>query len=152
MIRRPPRSTLFPYTTLFRSRHFRRGGRMVYEDRALGHLLKSAVLPQCDFAQVRVVADAGEHDLCPFGGLGRRVREAPLVLADPGFGLCAATVVHGDLVAAFGHEVSGHGKTHHAEPDECEFTHCSSVAVFLAKRARFADNYKVSTYPPEFSE
>src|SRR2546429_4647796 len=24
MIRRPPRSTLFPYTTLFRSRHFRR--------------------------------------------------------------------------------------------------------------------------------
>src|SRR5260370_30811335 len=23
MIRRPPRSTLFPYTTLFRSRHFR---------------------------------------------------------------------------------------------------------------------------------
>src|SRR2546422_6703247 len=25
MIRRPPRSTLFPYTTLFRSLHFRRG-------------------------------------------------------------------------------------------------------------------------------
>src|SRR5574337_1935535 len=25
MIRRPPRSTLFPYTTLFRSRHSRRG-------------------------------------------------------------------------------------------------------------------------------
>src|SRR2546422_2249055 len=25
MIRRPPRSTLFPYTTLFRSRRFRRG-------------------------------------------------------------------------------------------------------------------------------
>src|SRR3712207_7967813 len=25
MIRRPPRSTLFPYTTLFRSRHPRRG-------------------------------------------------------------------------------------------------------------------------------
>src|SRR5690242_21102962 len=25
MIRRPPRSTLFPYTTLFRSRHARRG-------------------------------------------------------------------------------------------------------------------------------
>src|SRR2546427_6690557 len=33
MIRRPPRSTLFPYTTLFRSRHLRRdrgirGGRL----------------------------------------------------------------------------------------------------------------------------
>src|SRR5256885_6519154 len=27
MIRRPPRSTLFPYTTLFRSRHPRRGVR-----------------------------------------------------------------------------------------------------------------------------
>src|SRR5437016_12266463 len=26
MIRRPPRSTLFPYTTLFRSRDWRRGG------------------------------------------------------------------------------------------------------------------------------
>src|SRR5438132_2262426 len=28
MIRRPPRSTLFPYTTLFRSRGGRRGGRV----------------------------------------------------------------------------------------------------------------------------
>src|SRR3712207_8499615 len=27
MIRRPPRSTLFPYTTLFRSNRFRRNGR-----------------------------------------------------------------------------------------------------------------------------
>src|SRR2546430_10504454 len=27
MIRRPPRSTLFPYTTLFRSLHFRRSAR-----------------------------------------------------------------------------------------------------------------------------
>src|SRR2546422_6930326 len=31
MIRRPPRSTLFPYTTLFRSRHFRRHGLPVPE-------------------------------------------------------------------------------------------------------------------------
>src|SRR5256886_13154109 len=29
MIRRPPRSTLFPYTTLFRSRHGRVGGRTI---------------------------------------------------------------------------------------------------------------------------
>src|SRR3712207_8669527 len=28
MIRRPPRSTLFPYTTLFRSRHGRRTGQV----------------------------------------------------------------------------------------------------------------------------
>src|SRR5262245_62437222 len=37
MIRRPPRSTLFPYTTLFRSRHDRvhRGGRHGHTDQ--GH-------------------------------------------------------------------------------------------------------------------
>src|SRR3712207_8563342 len=45
MIRRPPRSTLFPYTTLFRSRHARRrqqrhlraGGRRRRLQRWLGH-------------------------------------------------------------------------------------------------------------------
>src|ERR1051326_306501 len=42
MIRRPPRSTLFPYTTLFRSRHERpcprcRGGRRVLPDRHTRH-------------------------------------------------------------------------------------------------------------------
>src|SRR5256885_12493821 len=31
MIRRPPRSTLFPYTTLFRSAHGRDDGRLVAE-------------------------------------------------------------------------------------------------------------------------
>src|SRR5258708_26629432 len=39
MIRRPPRSTLFPYTTLFRSRARRRGGhrlRRLGAERALG--------------------------------------------------------------------------------------------------------------------
>src|SRR2546430_8792502 len=34
MIRRPPRSTLFPYTTLFRSRHWWRGRRPVDRFRA----------------------------------------------------------------------------------------------------------------------
>src|SRR2546422_6948295 len=33
MIRRPPRSTLFPYTTLFRSRAY--GGGVVLDDRAI---------------------------------------------------------------------------------------------------------------------
>src|SRR5690349_23474392 len=33
MIRRPPRSTLFPYTTLFRSRSHRRGARVVTQPR-----------------------------------------------------------------------------------------------------------------------
>src|SRR3712207_8102137 len=32
MIRRPPRSTLFPYTTLFRSRHYRGGGMADYNE------------------------------------------------------------------------------------------------------------------------
>src|SRR6266581_3276976 len=34
MIRRPPRSTLFPYTTLFRSRRLLRGRRRARESRA----------------------------------------------------------------------------------------------------------------------
>src|SRR5262249_23537691 len=36
--------------------------------------------------------------------------------------------------------------THHTESDECEFAHCSSVVGSLAKEARIADNYKVSTH------
>src|SRR2546430_7556459 len=39
MIRRPPRSTLFPYTTLFRSVH----GRLVHEDRGQDHSALSAL-------------------------------------------------------------------------------------------------------------
>src|ERR1041384_8540716 len=38
MIRRPPRSTLFPYTTLFRSRRACRGGR-----RTAGNLSRSTI-------------------------------------------------------------------------------------------------------------
>src|SRR3712207_7995763 len=46
MIRRPPRSTLFPYTTLFRSQraaHRRRGPRRA--DRVRGGLPRRALLP-----------------------------------------------------------------------------------------------------------
>src|SRR5687767_15663371 len=42
MIRRPPRSTLFPYTTLFRSGRVGRAGRPAI--RAMGHLGDLAVL------------------------------------------------------------------------------------------------------------
>src|SRR3712207_8507260 len=52
MIRRPPRSTLFPYTTLFRSRglgdvavHLRRGGRLLLHRRGDGAL---GVVDQAD--------------------------------------------------------------------------------------------------------
>src|SRR5258708_9665779 len=53
MIRRPPRSTLFPYTTLFRSRHRRRPDRRgghpppaPRQRRALRKLLPAAVCRQ----------------------------------------------------------------------------------------------------------
>src|SRR2546427_4310557 len=39
MIRRPPRSTLFPYTTLFRSRIWHRQGRSCKKLQKLQHLL-----------------------------------------------------------------------------------------------------------------
>src|SRR2546422_3979761 len=38
MIRRPPRSTLFPYTTLFRSRRLRRGERLRDQEELSGRL------------------------------------------------------------------------------------------------------------------
>src|SRR2546429_8418951 len=38
MIRRPPRSTLFPYTTLFRSRSLRRRPARGEPDRQVGHV------------------------------------------------------------------------------------------------------------------
>src|SRR3712207_7744662 len=57
MIRRPPRSTLFPYTTLFRSgqRHLRRGGAEPRRDR-LHHLDDLEVLGEILFRVARVVA------------------------------------------------------------------------------------------------
>src|SRR3989454_11609472 len=50
MIRRPPRSTLFPYTTLFRSRyseHFEKDGEALY-DRAVGMGLEGIVAKKAD--------------------------------------------------------------------------------------------------------
>jgi hypothetical protein len=100
---------------------------VVDEDRTLGHFLKRSVRSQRDFAQVRIVAHAAEHDLGALGGLGRRLRRPAIVLGNPRVGLGAAAVVHGHVVAAPGDEMAGHGETHHAESDECEFAHCSSV-------------------------
>src|SRR3712207_6921574 len=37
MIRRPPRSTLFPYTTLFRSRHLCTQGDVLFRERRVPH-------------------------------------------------------------------------------------------------------------------
>src|SRR5688572_4137301 len=53
MIRRPPRSTLFPYTTLFRSR--RSLHRMLVEDRA-GIAQRNSTQLRCDHMVVVVVS------------------------------------------------------------------------------------------------
>src|SRR3712207_8332543 len=54
MIRRPPRSTLFPYTTLFRSAHADEGERDVLDD---GTLLEQA-LPELERLERPDVRDA----------------------------------------------------------------------------------------------
>src|SRR5260370_19974839 len=60
MIRRPPRSTLFPYTTLFRSQahqsghHRRTGGRPVLRHRARRHMDVNVLLAE----EVRIDAVA----------------------------------------------------------------------------------------------
>src|SRR5687768_18364896 len=55
MIRRPPRSTLFPYTTLFRSPHRRarprREDRPARQDRLRGGVLLLPHAQQCDAAR-----------------------------------------------------------------------------------------------------
>src|SRR2546427_8823810 len=63
MIRRPPRSTLFPYTTLFRSRHTE-GARSVLASVELGEHRLSLRHVQAVVAQyvtlARVIADSGD--------------------------------------------------------------------------------------------
>src|SRR5688572_31630440 len=46
MIRRPPRSTLFPYTTLFRSRGARRDFRVLLRHRLVTHRRADRILVQ----------------------------------------------------------------------------------------------------------
>src|SRR6266446_3340884 len=99
---------------------------MVDEDRPSGHLLKCAVRPERHFTQIRIVADAGKHDLRSFGGFCRSLGETPLVLGDPRIRLGAAAVIYGHVVSATGDEVSCHRKSHYAKTDEREFAHCSS--------------------------
>src|SRR2546422_10089813 len=68
MIRRPPRSTLFPYTTLFRSLHLRRlaeDHRQVDVDRVV---LEMGIVDQQP-AVVGRVADDGKRAALPITGL-----------------------------------------------------------------------------------
>src|SRR3712207_8787013 len=55
MIRRPPRSTLFPYTTLFRSIDQRADARRVSVDEAAHHQAAVAVSHEDDVLEVLVV-------------------------------------------------------------------------------------------------
>src|SRR5260370_22347652 len=58
MIRRPPRSTLFPYTTLFRSRHVSQNEGLIFEQSAPG---KGGIeLPPLDVPPVDARAALGE--------------------------------------------------------------------------------------------
>src|SRR3712207_9286375 len=60
MIRRPPRSTLFPYTTLFRSQVVVALGPALEEERNLGH---EQVGPRGRDAAPRLAANEGVQDL-----------------------------------------------------------------------------------------
>src|SRR2546429_6079168 len=59
MIRRPPRSTLFPYTTLFRSREMLRRFERFFHKSLVNHELRfvlanQAFLPSCDLLPHRI--------------------------------------------------------------------------------------------------
>src|SRR2546430_16478635 len=79
MIRRPPRSTLFPYTTLFRSQpHL-----VVVVEAAAGREVEPGLLGFLPGGQplvaLRVAAQPGQHLLGRVGsGVGEPVREAEL--------------------------------------------------------------------------
>jgi hypothetical protein len=84
--------------------------------------VKRAVLARRHFAQVVVIADAGEHDLRTGRRFLRRRRSTAAMLFHPGIRLCGGAVIDGDVVPGSG-EMSGHRISHHAEPDEGDFAH-----------------------------
>src|SRR2546422_11090011 len=60
MIRRPPRSTLFPYTTLFRSAALLRARRLLLDERGQGHGLLLGEPVRGGAAPERRAEDLGE--------------------------------------------------------------------------------------------
>src|SRR5258708_37061559 len=116
MIRRPPRSTLFPYTTLFRSsrQSYRLGVAMRQLTRSAGHEIQTKALGldplALDLTSVECIAGALRRAagiLCPCSPkmLGNSVAQALQHLAENPSGLretidstLTAMVAYGDLV------------------------------------------------------
>src|SRR3989449_11731426 len=106
MIRRPPRSTLFPYTTLFRSRQVRSAARG-REERRLGErfhgcreiLIKSGLFHRGPLAMIRLLAlGAGFAACCA----GSALAQQPPVKPEPARGQSIAAQVCAACHAADG--------------------------------------------------
>src|SRR5256885_8855996 len=78
MIRRPPRSTLFPYTTLFRSRELARVGPASYLEAQLQPAQEAALPPE-----VQAQVDAMTISRRPVDELAKRSEEHTSELQSP---------------------------------------------------------------------
>src|SRR2546425_7128477 len=78
MIRRPPRSTLFPYTTLFRSLHFRTIAARCARDALLAPQRELQSLHPVEARTVSATAPPrrGSHPVVPFAGEPLREQDA----------------------------------------------------------------------------
>src|SRR3712207_9506932 len=86
MIRRPPRSTLFPYTTLFRSREMASGFRIVPRSRKVGPevVARFRELPVANVSDSMSRITAGGARLRPMHAGGVLAGPALTVKARPG--------------------------------------------------------------------
>src|SRR3989475_8266117 len=94
MIRRPPRSTLFPYTTLFRSLYHRPSSRAVAETLGPANFLRVSVVEVRDLGVV--VETEGGHQV-PVAGTGafRKGDRGLLVLRPETLSLTEAAMARG---------------------------------------------------------
>src|SRR2546425_11829555 len=77
MIRRPPRSTLFPYTTLFRS-----------EDLEHPNLMLQEYIPGGEDSVWMFNGYFNEHSECLFGITGKKLRQFPAYTGMTSLGVC----------------------------------------------------------------
>src|SRR3712207_8580225 len=75
MIRRPPRSTLFPYTTLFRSEESAAQIRLRAERLSGGGALKVPVLAETDLDTVLATLEAEKPQVCVVDSVQTRSEE-----------------------------------------------------------------------------